>query len=136
MPRGQKILSVSLTIIPGLPDFFSVQHTKTGKIFQITTKYTKWQQNISNSSEIRQMDIFHCKTFQNLPKFVFLFCKYTIWQHCIILSLETILRKILENHFVPMVFDSVLLRGTPEFKQFLTTNMHIDKLVNSLVMNC
>jgi hypothetical protein len=30
---------------------------------------------------IKNSTIFHCKTFQNLPKFGFLVCKYTIWQN-------------------------------------------------------
>jgi hypothetical protein len=54
------------------------------KIHQITTKYTKLPQNILNYHKIYQMavkihqmsikytSIFHCKTLQKLPKFVFL----------------------------------------------------------------
>jgi hypothetical protein len=57
--------------------FFLVQHTKKGKIFEMTTKYTKKPQNIPNASKIDQMDIkyiniFHSKSLQNLPKLVFL----------------------------------------------------------------
>jgi hypothetical protein len=37
------------------------------KIYQMDIKYTK---------------IFLCKILQNLPKFGFLVCKYTIWQPC------------------------------------------------------
>jgi hypothetical protein len=44
----------------------------------MTTKYTKWPKIFYNGRKIDQMiikytKIFHCKTFQNLPKFDFLF---------------------------------------------------------------
>jgi hypothetical protein len=35
--------------------------TKTGKIYQMGIKYSKWPQNTYNN-------IFHCKTVQNLTK--------------------------------------------------------------------
>jgi hypothetical protein len=35
--------------------FFVVHCTKTGKIYQITMKYTKWTQNIPNGCKIDQM---------------------------------------------------------------------------------
>jgi hypothetical protein len=58
--------------------FFFLQHTKTGKIYQITTKYTKCPQSVPNTCKIDQMsikytNIFLCKTLQKLPKFGF-FC--------------------------------------------------------------
>jgi hypothetical protein len=41
----------------GLHRFFSVQHTKKGKIYQITLKYTKRSQNIPNGCKIDQTAI-------------------------------------------------------------------------------
>jgi hypothetical protein len=43
------------------------------KIYQMATKYTKWPQNIENGHKIDQMvkkyiNIFHCKTLQNLTQ--------------------------------------------------------------------
>jgi hypothetical protein len=46
--------------------FFVVQHTKTGKMYQITIRYTKWPQNIPNGYKMHTL--FFCKTLQNLPK--------------------------------------------------------------------
>jgi hypothetical protein len=59
---------------PRLPDFSWYKIPKRGKKYQMTTKYTKWPHNISNSSKIDQVvieypKIFRCKTLQNLPKF-------------------------------------------------------------------
>jgi hypothetical protein len=50
--------------------FLSVQNTKTGKIYQMTLKYTKWPQKMPNGHKIDQTAIkctnfFHCKTLQN-----------------------------------------------------------------------
>jgi hypothetical protein len=47
--------------------FLLVQFTKTGKIYQITIKYTKWQQNTPNGRDMELMamkytNTFHCKT--------------------------------------------------------------------------
>jgi hypothetical protein len=61
----------------GLPDFSWYNIPKRGKIYQMTTKYTKWPKNVSNGRNIDQMDIkytniFHYKTLQNLPKLGFL----------------------------------------------------------------
>jgi hypothetical protein len=61
---------------PGLPDFSWSKIPKRGKIYQITTKYTKWPQNISNGRKIDQTvikytKIFHNKTLQNLPRMGF-----------------------------------------------------------------
>jgi hypothetical protein len=39
----------------GLPDFFSAHHTKTGKIYQMATKCTKWSLNIPFGSKINKM---------------------------------------------------------------------------------
>jgi hypothetical protein len=53
-----------------------VQHTKTGKIYQITIKYTKWPQNIPTNHKIDQMDIKKYLPLQdpkNLPKSGLLF---------------------------------------------------------------
>jgi hypothetical protein len=44
--------------------FLLVEYTNTGKIYQITTKYTKMA--------IKYTNIWHCKTLQNLPKLRFL----------------------------------------------------------------
>jgi hypothetical protein len=57
--------------------FFLAQHTKTRKKFQITIKYKERPQNIPNGRKIDQMaikytNIFHRKSFQNLPKLGFL----------------------------------------------------------------
>jgi hypothetical protein len=73
--------------------FFLTHDSKIGrnipqyhKIYHSTTKYTKLPQNIPEGSKIRQnviknTNIFHCKTLQNLPNLGFLVWKYTIWQH-------------------------------------------------------
>jgi hypothetical protein len=68
-----------------LPDLSWSKIPKRGKIYQITTKYTKWPQNITNGSKMDQMvikytKIFRSKTLQNLPKLGFLVGKQTIWQ--------------------------------------------------------
>jgi hypothetical protein len=69
--------------------FFLVQNTKTGKMYQISTKNTKWPLNISNGRKIDEMIIkytkmiFHSKTHENLPKLGFLVLKQTIWQPCL-----------------------------------------------------
>jgi hypothetical protein len=57
----------------GLPDFSWYKIPERGKIYQMTTKYTKWPLNISNGRKIDQMvikyaKIFHHRTHQNLPK--------------------------------------------------------------------
>jgi hypothetical protein len=59
--------------------------TKTGKMYQINTKCTKWSLNIPNVCKIFQMainfiNIFQSKDLQNLPKLRFLVWKKTIWQ--------------------------------------------------------
>jgi hypothetical protein len=56
--------------------FFLALNTKTGKIYQNTTNYTKCPQNITKDCKMDQVslkynNIFHCKTLQNLPKFGF-----------------------------------------------------------------
>jgi hypothetical protein len=71
----------------GCQIFLGPKYQNGGKIYQITTKYTKWPLNISNGRKIDQMvikytKIFHCKTIQNLPKLGFLVWKQTIWQPC------------------------------------------------------
>jgi hypothetical protein len=55
--NGFKLLLDVFEFMAGLPDFPMVHHTKTGKIYQITIKHTKWPQNIPNSYKIDQMDI-------------------------------------------------------------------------------
>jgi hypothetical protein len=37
--------------------FFLVQHTKKGKIYRMTIKYTRWPQHIPNGHKIYQMTI-------------------------------------------------------------------------------
>jgi hypothetical protein len=49
----ETLLSYAFTI--RIARFFSVQHTKTGKIYQITRKHTKWPQNIPDGRKIDQM---------------------------------------------------------------------------------
>jgi hypothetical protein len=48
--------------------FLLVQHTKTGKTYQMTIKYTKWSQNIPNG---RKIDNNMCQylSLQDSPKF-------------------------------------------------------------------
>jgi hypothetical protein len=60
-----------------LPDFSRSKHTNTGKIYQITTKYTKVTLNLPNSRKIFQMavkysNIIHTEALQNIPKLGFL----------------------------------------------------------------
>jgi hypothetical protein len=63
------------------------------KIYQMATKFTKWPQNLPNGRKIskpnglkinqmviKYINIFHCKTLQNLPQLGFLVLKHTIWQ--------------------------------------------------------
>jgi hypothetical protein len=71
---------------PGLPDFswYHTKHTKTGKIDQITTKYSKCPLIVPNGCKIDQVSIkytknFHYKTLQKYPNFDYCL-KYTIWQ--------------------------------------------------------
>jgi hypothetical protein len=50
--------------------FFLVQHTKMGKMYQISTKYIKWSYNLSNGCKIYQVaiahtNVFHSKALQN-----------------------------------------------------------------------
>jgi hypothetical protein len=56
-----------------VPDFSRSKHTKTGKIYQMTTKYTKRPLFITSGSKNFQMvikydNIFHSKALQILPK--------------------------------------------------------------------
>jgi hypothetical protein len=53
----------------------------------MTIKHTKWKQIVPNDHKMYQMvikciDIFHCKTHQNLPKLRVSVWKYTLWQPC------------------------------------------------------
>jgi hypothetical protein len=64
-----------------------LQYTKTvenipiyHKIHQMAIKYIKWPKNWTNVHKINH--IFHFRTLQNLPKFIFLVWKCTIWQPC------------------------------------------------------
>jgi hypothetical protein len=43
------MLHRSAHVQAGLPDFSWSKIPKRGKMYQITTKYTKWPKNISNS---------------------------------------------------------------------------------------
>jgi hypothetical protein len=52
--------------------FFSVQHTKTGKIYKIITKHAKTIENMSNGRKmllmtIKDTNIFHSNALKNLP---------------------------------------------------------------------
>jgi hypothetical protein len=58
--------------------FSMVHDTKTGKMYQINTKCTKWSQNIPNVRKIFQMEIkyfniFHSKVRQIYPNWDFWF---------------------------------------------------------------
>jgi hypothetical protein len=66
-----------------------------GKIDQMTTKYTKWPQNIPNGHKIYQTDVKRpnghniqipifstAKLSKIYPNWNFWFEKYTIWQPC------------------------------------------------------
>jgi hypothetical protein len=74
----------------GLPDFSYDSIPKWGEIYQITIKYTKWPQTISNNlpngRKMDQMAIkftnISPKPSQNLPKLGFWVSKYAIWQPC------------------------------------------------------
>jgi hypothetical protein len=62
-----------VTLLVRVARFFSVQHTKTGKIYQMTTEFSKCPSNKPFCRKIDKMglkntNIFHCKAFQNLPK--------------------------------------------------------------------
>jgi hypothetical protein len=48
----------------GVARFFLVQHTKTGKMYQIAIKYTKWRENWPNG-----YTIYHHLPLQDPPKF-------------------------------------------------------------------
>jgi hypothetical protein len=52
-------------------------------MYQMTIKYVHipFERKIGKTA-LKNANIFHCKSFQNLPKLRFLVCKYTIWQHC------------------------------------------------------
>jgi hypothetical protein len=49
-------------------------------LYQMSIKYNKRPQNGPRVHKCT--NIFYCKTLQNLPKFVFLVRKQTIWQPC------------------------------------------------------
>jgi hypothetical protein len=62
-----------LFVLSRVDRFFLVQHTKTGKIYQITTKYTERPYNVPNGRQIFQMAINYptfsnSMALQNLPK--------------------------------------------------------------------
>jgi hypothetical protein len=58
--------------------FYSVQHTETVEIYQMTTKYTKWPKNIQSG----------CKIFLMTTKYTNIFCSMDlqniskIWSFC------------------------------------------------------
>jgi hypothetical protein len=61
----------------GLPDFSWSKHTKTGKIYQMTTNYPKRPYFLPQCRKIfltviKSANIFHSKALQNLPKLGFL----------------------------------------------------------------
>jgi hypothetical protein len=119
----------------GVPDFL-VQYTKTVKIYQISSRYTNWPQNISNGRQIDQVSTkytnilhcralfkevarggertrVHCKTLQNLPKLEFLVWKCTIWQPCFGVAPVLKLNK--------QLLVKITSRGFPEFWKLLTS---------------
>jgi hypothetical protein len=69
-PAGKRRFVISFAMMPSRDArFFLAQHTKTGKIYQRFTKYTKWPHNIPNDRKIFQMiikftNIFHSKAIQ------------------------------------------------------------------------
>jgi hypothetical protein len=78
--KVNRLKTCDKTVPSRVARFFAVQFTKTGKIYQMTTKYTKVKFIITNGRIIDQMTItyniiFHCKTLQNLPKMGFLVWK-------------------------------------------------------------
>jgi hypothetical protein len=69
-----------------------------GKTYQNGEKYTKRPQNVPikltnkiDHTAIKDTNILHYKTMQNLPKMGFWVWKYTVWQPCV-LRLSTYLR--------------------------------------------
>jgi hypothetical protein len=69
--------SVSDTVEPRLARFFSIQHTKTGKNIPNGNKMYQTAKKIPfgrkmDKMAVRNINIFHCKAFQNLPKLGFL----------------------------------------------------------------
>jgi hypothetical protein len=67
-------LRLKTTSRPGLPDFSRSKHTKTVKVYQMTTHYTKRPYIIPkdhplHQTALRYTNIFHSKSLQNIPKF-------------------------------------------------------------------
>jgi hypothetical protein len=65
--RGRKTAFKSSK--PGLPDFSWHNIPKTGKINQMTIKFTKFPQNLPNFHKIYQISTKFTKFPQNLPNF-------------------------------------------------------------------
>jgi hypothetical protein len=59
--------------------FFLMQHTKTGKRYQMVIKVPNGRK--IDQKGIKYTIIFHFKTLQNIPKLGFLVLKYIVWQH-------------------------------------------------------
>jgi hypothetical protein len=82
---GTSQRNVCGNVLAGLPDFSWYNIRICGKLYQITIKYTKWPQNISNGRKIyptaiKYTNTFHRKSLQKLRKLGFLVWKYAIWQ--------------------------------------------------------
>jgi hypothetical protein len=78
--KVQLYLSIYKSCHPGLPVFSWSNHTKTGKVYQMTTDYTnrpyiipkchKWYQ-----TAVKYTNIFHSKALHKTPKLEFLVLK-------------------------------------------------------------
>jgi hypothetical protein len=109
----------------GLPDFSGYNIPKRGEICQMTTKYTKWPQNIPNvhylsvpngckigQMAIKYATIVHCKTLLKLPKFCFWFenvCLYLTISRSLSTSVEACTRHLLSATLIAR-HKSTLLR--------------------------
>jgi hypothetical protein len=70
---------------------------KTGKIYQITIKYTKRK---IDQTAIKYTNIFDCKTLKIDPNRDFDFEKYAMWQTCIpVLYVAKIMNGVLSTFF-------------------------------------
>jgi hypothetical protein len=75
--RRIQILVAGMTNMQGCQIFLGTTYQNGKKYTKMTTKYTKWQENIPNASKMDHMalkftNIFRRNTLQNLPKFEFL----------------------------------------------------------------
>jgi hypothetical protein len=69
---------IHLLLHVGLPDFSWYNIPTRRKIYQITTKYSKWPQTMPNNNKIFQMATNYTKWTKNLPD------GYRIYQHLLL----------------------------------------------------